>query len=115
MSLFSHGPNILLYPGAFEPYPRGILPINKVALFDFNFLSSVELYRPSQFGLPYEDVKLTTSDKVVLHAYLLMQEKTSKDKCSNNGKGVSGGADKEYYREVLFVLTLSEFFLNLLC
>ena len=70
--LLRYGPSLLLYPGAFEPHPRGGV---------FNILSScinyltrrTALYRPSQFGLPYENIKITTSDKIVLQAYLIMQ------------------------------------------
>ncbi|EJC98641.1 alpha/beta-hydrolase [Fomitiporia mediterranea MF3/22] len=53
-SLLRHGPNIMLYPGAFETHPR-------------------EVHLPSAWGLQYEDVTLTTSDKIKIRAYLLLQ------------------------------------------
>ncbi|TDL28038.1 alpha/beta-hydrolase [Rickenella mellea] len=58
-SLLCHGPKLLLYPGAFEQRPRVLLT-------------------PSQFGLPYEDVVITTSDNVKIRAYLLVQKNIEK-------------------------------------
>ncbi|KAI5119770.1 hypothetical protein M0805_009241 [Coniferiporia weirii] len=54
LNLLRHGPNIMLYPGAFEPHPRRV-------------------HLPSAWGLPYEDLTLTTSDRVKIRAYLLLQ------------------------------------------
>jgi len=64
-SLIRHGPNIMLYPGAFEPRPR-------------------EVRLPSAYSLPYEDLTLTTSDRVKIRAYLLLQPDTKGKKRESN-------------------------------
>lgn len=58
-----HGANVILYPGAFEPHPR-------------------TLHAPSKWGLHYEDLILTTEDKVKIHAYLLQTESNKQNLCS---------------------------------
>ncbi|KAF7367970.1 Hydrolase-4 domain-containing protein [Mycena sanguinolenta] len=53
-----HGQKVLVYPSAFEKRPR------EVAL-------------PSDLGLEYSDLTLVTSDKAVLHCYLVLQAQQS--------------------------------------
>ncbi|KAF8126871.1 Alpha/Beta hydrolase protein [Mycena galopus ATCC 62051] len=57
-TLLRHGQKVLVYPSAFEKHPR-------------------EITLPSHLGLEYSDLSLTTSDGVVLHCYMLHQEKQS--------------------------------------
>ncbi|KAL0959367.1 hypothetical protein HGRIS_014621 [Hohenbuehelia grisea] len=53
--LLYYGQNYLIYPSAFPPGSRTDVPV------------------PSDFGLPYEDLVLTTKDGVTLRSYLLLQ------------------------------------------
>ncbi|KAJ7253555.1 Alpha/Beta hydrolase protein [Mycena rebaudengoi] len=52
-ALLRHGQAYLVYPSAFLPRPR-------------------EVSLPTQLGLAYTSTQLTTSDKVVLHCYMLL-------------------------------------------
>lgn len=61
----------MLYPGAYEPHPRRKkLVLNLPALIR---PVPSELHLPPAWGLPYEDVPITTSDGVVIRAYLILQ------------------------------------------
>jgi len=53
--LLYYGQNYLIYPSAFPPGSR------------------VEVAVPTEFGVPYEDLELKTSDNVTLRCYLLPQ------------------------------------------
>ncbi|KAF5340323.1 hypothetical protein D9611_007810 [Ephemerocybe angulata] len=55
--LLWYGQNYLIYPSAFPPGSR-----NDVA-------------KPSDFGIPYQDVELKTPDNVLLRCYLLVQKR----------------------------------------
>jgi fermentation-respiration switch protein FrsA (DUF1100 family) len=57
VGLLYYGQNFLIYPSAFPPGSRTEVPV------------------PSDYGLPYEDLKLTTPDGVTLRCYLLLQTK----------------------------------------
>ncbi|KAJ7148927.1 Alpha/Beta hydrolase protein [Mycena crocata] len=59
--LLRHGQCYLIYPSAFEKRPR-------------------EVTRPSELGLAYSNLQLTTSDGAVLHCYLLLQARQSPSK-----------------------------------
>lgn len=61
----------MLYPGAFEPHPRGQYNFNSARAGDLRKI--LEVHLPSAWGLRYEDLTLTTSDKVKIRAYLLLQ------------------------------------------
>ncbi|KAH8111901.1 alpha/beta-hydrolase, partial [Phellopilus nigrolimitatus] len=63
LSFLWNGPNVMLYPGAFEPYPR-------------------DVHLPSAWGLQYEDLTLTTADRVKIRAYLLQPERAHQRKTS---------------------------------
>ncbi|THH11063.1 hypothetical protein EW145_g904 [Phellinidium pouzarii] len=65
-----HGPNIMLYPGAFEPSPR-------------------QVHLPSAWGLPYEDLTLTTADRVKIRAYLLLQPEREQPRKSSIDYSIS--------------------------
>ncbi|KAJ8473944.1 hypothetical protein ONZ45_g16114 [Pleurotus djamor] len=55
--LLWYGQNYLIYPSAFPPGSR------------------TEVATPAEFGLPYEDLVLNTSDGITLRCYLLLQSK----------------------------------------
>ncbi|KAJ7486436.1 alpha/beta-hydrolase [Mycena galericulata] len=57
-NLLRYGQKYLVYPSAFAKRPR-------------------EVSRPSELGLEYSNVQLTTSDGAVLHCYFLHQERQS--------------------------------------
>ena len=74
----------MLYPGAFEPFPRGTCSVVSFRIRRHNSFPTVseflEVHLPSVWGLEYEDVTLATSDKVKIRAYLLLHsEKDSGD------------------------------------
>lgn len=54
--LLYYGQNYLIYPSAFPPGARTEVPV------------------PTDFGLPYEDVELTTPDNVRIKCYLMIQK-----------------------------------------
>ncbi|KAJ7200662.1 alpha/beta-hydrolase [Mycena haematopus] len=60
-TLLLHGQKVLVYPSAFETRPRGNTVVS----------------RPSELGLEYTNLRLTTSDKAVLQCYLLYQAQQS--------------------------------------
>ncbi|KAJ6526783.1 Alpha/Beta hydrolase protein [Mycena capillaripes] len=57
-NLLRHGQRFLVYPSAFEQRPR-------------------EVTRPSELGLEYSNLQLTTSDGAVLHCYMLYHARQS--------------------------------------
>ncbi|KZT21886.1 alpha/beta-hydrolase [Neolentinus lepideus HHB14362 ss-1] len=57
VGLLYYGQNFLIYPSAYPPGSRTEVPV------------------PSDFGLPYEDLRLTTSDNVKIQCYLLVQKR----------------------------------------
>ncbi|OCH84321.1 alpha/beta-hydrolase [Obba rivulosa] len=57
VGLLLFGQNWLIYPSAFPPGSRTEVPV------------------PAQFGLPYEDLELVTSDDVKIRCYLLLQRR----------------------------------------
>ncbi|KAJ6518005.1 Alpha/Beta hydrolase protein [Mycena vitilis] len=57
-NLLRHGQKFLVYPSAFEERPR-------------------EVTRPSELGLEYSDLELTTTDGAILHCYMIYQERQS--------------------------------------
>lgn len=71
-SFLRHGPNLMLYPGAFESRPRREFQNHFYTPFELtNFVSSIDVRKPSAFRLPYEELAVTASDGVKLHAYLI--------------------------------------------
>lgn len=80
LSLLRHGPNIMLYPGAFEPKPRSeYIACTSYTACSFTTWHASHRLRhsgallPSTWGLKFENLTLVTSDKVNLHAYMLPQ------------------------------------------
>ncbi|KAJ6505216.1 Alpha/Beta hydrolase protein [Mycena sanguinolenta] len=64
-TLLRHGQKVLVYPSAFEKRPR-------------------EVSLPSDLGLEYSNITLTTSDKAVLRCYLLHQAQQSPARIQEN-------------------------------
>ncbi|TFK50535.1 alpha/beta-hydrolase [Heliocybe sulcata] len=56
VGLLYYGQNYLIYPSAYPPGSRTEVPV------------------PSDFGLPYEDLRLTTADNVKIQCYLMVQK-----------------------------------------
>ncbi|KAJ7082384.1 Alpha/Beta hydrolase protein [Mycena belliarum] len=57
-NILRHGQTYLVYPSAFDKRPR-------------------EVMRPSELGLAYSDLQLTTSDGVILHCYMVLNARQS--------------------------------------
>ena len=69
----------MIYPGAFEPYPRGTSQhCSYSATMSYNGETFTDVHLPSRYNLPFEHIRLTTSDNVKLHAYLLLHPAKSK-------------------------------------
>ena len=78
-TLLRNGPNVMIYPGAFEPYPRGTSQHCSYSVtMSYNGETFTEVHLPSRYNLPFEHIRLTTSDNVKLHAYLLLHPAKSK-------------------------------------
>jgi hypothetical protein len=76
--LLYYGQNYLIYPSAFPPGSRTEVPV------------------PTDFGLPYLDVELVTSDHVKIKCYLLTQRTESTLAGVNRSHAPEGQTDEEF-------------------
>ncbi|KAJ7675198.1 Alpha/Beta hydrolase protein [Mycena rosella] len=66
-NVFRHGQAYLVYPSAFETRPR-------------------EVTRPSELGLAYSNLQLTTADGAILHCYMLLQARQSASRINQKAR-----------------------------
>ncbi|EMD36154.1 hypothetical protein CERSUDRAFT_115126 [Gelatoporia subvermispora B] len=77
VGLLLFGQNWLIYPSAFPPGSRTEVPL------------------PTQFGLPFEDLELVTSDDIKIRCYLMLQRRDV-DPIDNSGNTTREDADEEF-------------------
>ncbi|KAJ7472576.1 Alpha/Beta hydrolase protein [Mycena latifolia] len=66
-NILRHGQAYLVYPSAFEKRPR-------------------EVTRPSELGLAYSNLQLTTSDGAILHCYMVHQARQSSSRIAQKAR-----------------------------
>lgn len=79
-SLLWYGQNYLIYPSAFPPGSRtgsvSFVAANNTPLNNDDIYVIIEVSKPDDFGLPYQDLELKTPDGISLRCYLLPQSKS---------------------------------------
>ncbi|KAJ7111817.1 Alpha/Beta hydrolase protein [Mycena epipterygia] len=76
-NLLRHGQKFLVYPSAFEKRPR-------------------EVTRPSELGLAYSNLPLTTSDGATLHCYILYQARQSSSRIQQKAQNDFPNIDADF-------------------
>ena len=74
MGLLYYGQNFLIYPSAFPAGAREselLSPLSRSRLSSLTSAPDVPV--PTDFSIPYTDLELTTSDKIKIRAFLLLQ------------------------------------------
>ena len=91
--LLYYGQNYLIYPSAFPPGSRtGTFQLNHIIC---NTHSASDVPKPSDFGLNYEDLILSTPDGIRLYSYIMRQQRELDHYQAGHVDTIEGQTDEE--------------------